>query len=104
MAVDFAPARSSLGRNDPESPKENAIVNYVCLIYSPVARSASADEQQAERGAYMAFTEEARKSGAMTGGLPLQSQDTATTVRLRNGERIVTDGPFAETKEWLAGF
>jgi hypothetical protein len=40
----------------------------------------------------------------MVAGEPLQPPDTATTVRMRDGQRIVTDGPFAETKEWLAGF
>jgi hypothetical protein len=40
----------------------------------------------------------------MVDAAPLQPPETATTVRLRNGERLVTDGPFAETKEWLSGF
>jgi hypothetical protein len=40
----------------------------------------------------------------MVDGAPLQLPETATTVRMRDGKRVVTDGPFAETKEWLAGF
>ena len=40
----------------------------------------------------------------MQAGAPLQGVDTATTVRVRRGERVVTDGPFAETKEHLLGY
>jgi hypothetical protein len=54
--------------------------------------------------AYRAFGEEAEKRGAMRGGNELQSATTATTVRVRNGETMVTDGPFAETKETLGGY
>ena len=39
----------------------------------------------------------------MTGGAPLQPTSTATTVRVRNGKTLITDGPFTETKEQLAG-
>ena len=45
-----------------------------------------------------------RDSGAFVAGDPLQPSATATTVKLRNGERLVTDGPYAETKEQLAGY
>jgi hypothetical protein len=40
----------------------------------------------------------------MVDGAPLQGVETATTVRMREGKRVVTDGPFAETKEFLGGF
>jgi hypothetical protein len=43
-------------------------------------------------------------SGAMLGGDPLHGNDTATTVRVRGGETLTSDGPFAETKEHLAGY
>ena len=80
-------------------------MQYVCLIYSPSgAPEMSPDEHQKVFTAYNNYTEEARKSGQMTGGVPLDPPDTATTVRVRDGKRMVTDGPFAETKEWLAGF
>jgi len=52
----------------------------------------------------IAFGEPLRKSGKIVGGEALQSVDTATTVRVRNGKTSMTDGPFAETKEQLAGF
>jgi hypothetical protein len=63
---------------------------------------------EAERNAmyaeYGAFSQEVRARGAYVGGAQLQPVATATTVRLRDGEQVVTDGPFAETKEQLGGF
>ena len=54
--------------------------------------------------AYDAFWQEASKSGVILAGEALEGPDTATAVQVRNGERLVTDGPFAETKEQLGGF
>ncbi len=53
---------------------------------------------------YMAYTEALAKSGALVGANQLQPTDTATTVRVRGGETLVTDGPFIETKESLGGY
>jgi hypothetical protein len=53
---------------------------------------------------YGTFTREIADSGEMVAGEALQPTDTATTVRVRDGKRATTDGPFAETKEVLAGF
>ncbi len=52
----------------------------------------------------MAFTQDLSKTGKNKGGAPLEQTATATTVRVRNGKTIVTDGPFAETKEQLGGY
>jgi hypothetical protein len=52
----------------------------------------------------MAYGESLRKSGRHIASEALQRVDTATTVRVRNGKVTLTDGPFAETKEQLAGF
>ncbi|MCX4188025.1 YciI family protein [Methylophaga sp. OBS4] len=52
----------------------------------------------------MACGDKLRDNGHMLGGNALQSVDTATTVRVRDGKLTVTDGPFAETKEQLAGY
>jgi len=49
------------------------------------------------------FAQEAQKRGLLTGGEPLQPTSTATTIRIRKGKTLITDGPFAETKEQLAG-
>ncbi len=63
---------------------------------------------QAEQGRmyqeYMQFTEEIKAKGNHLAGHQLQPISTATTVRVRNGKRLTTDGPFAETKEQLGGF
>jgi hypothetical protein len=53
---------------------------------------------------YREYTESIAASGNYKGGNALQSTKTATTVRLRNGKRQTTDGPFAETREQLAGY
>src|SRR5215212_9244326 len=53
---------------------------------------------------YRRFGQEITENGAYVGGEALEPVSTATTVRVKDGERIVTDGPFAETKEQLAGF
>jgi hypothetical protein len=52
----------------------------------------------------MACGDGLRKSGFLIAAEPLEPVDTATTVRVRNGKVSITDGPFAETKEQLAGF
>ena len=53
---------------------------------------------------YGQFTEAIKASGNHLSGFELQPTATATTVRVRNGKRLVTDGPFAETREQLGGY
>lgn len=53
---------------------------------------------------YMAFTQDIVKTGKFKAGDRLESSSGATTVRVRNGETLITDGPFAETKEQLGGY
>ena len=81
-------------------------MQYMLLIYESEANRAKLSEQ--ERGAiygeYMKFTEDIRKSGRFLAGAPLQPTPTATTVRVREGKPLATDGPFAETKEQLDGY
>ena len=79
-------------------------MQYICLIYAPADLKMTDDEGEALFQAYGAFTAQARGSGKMIAGEPLQPTSDATTVRVRNGKRSITDGPFAETKEWLGGF
>ena len=74
-------------------------MKYVCLVYGEEDDMRSVDD-----GECMAFGEEIAASGHRLGGQALQPVDTATTVRVRGGSISVTDGPFAETKEQLAGF
>jgi hypothetical protein len=81
-------------------------MEYVLLIYENEAEWDKASEQ--EKGAifqeYMTFTEGIVKTGQFKGGDALQPIGTATTVRVRGGKTLSTDGPFAETREQLGGF
>ena len=79
-------------------------MTYLLLIYEGEKRWATMPEaeQGKEIGEYRAFGKEFEK--AIQGGNALQPTSTATTVRLRNGKRLTTDGPFAETKEQLGGY
>lgn len=81
-------------------------MRYLCLIYTNEREDANATpEQQNEvMAAYYAFTNESRAAGVNLGGEALQPTSTATTVRVRDGKTITTDGPFAETKEQLGGY
>jgi hypothetical protein len=76
----------------------------MCLIYDDEQREATEEELQARTAAYGAFTQDVIEQGLMVAGAPLQSTTTATTVRVRDGETLTTDGPFAETKEQLLGY
>jgi hypothetical protein len=74
-------------------------MKYLCLVYlEPSKWDAVPDRECAACG------EGFRSSGVLVAAEPLHSVETATTVRVRNGKLTVTDGPFAETKEQLAGF
>jgi hypothetical protein len=81
-------------------------MKYLLTIYRDESGwdNVSDEEAQAIMDAYWAFTREVEEAGVMLGGEGLQPTETATTVRVRGGERQLTDGPFAETKEQLGGF
>lgn len=81
-------------------------MRYLCLIYEDEKKTAGMSESEANAfmGEYNAFTESIRSSGHYSAGEALQPVETATTVRVRNGKTLTTDGPFAETKEQLGGF
>lgn len=61
-------------------------------------------KKQAYWGAWGAYIKSLHETGQVVSGAGLQSPATATTVRVRKGERIVHDGPYADTKEQLAGY
>ena len=61
-------------------------------------------EAMAEWQAWCAYTQGLKDAGASSPASRSSAPTTATTVRVRDGERVVTDGPFAETKEWLGGY
>jgi hypothetical protein len=79
-------------------------MKYLLQIYSAVLREEferlPADEQEAILGEYMAV----RQSPGVIGGEQLQPVETATTVRVRDGETLLTDGPFVDAKEHLGGY
>ncbi|MCU0232236.1 MAG: YciI family protein [Acidobacteria bacterium] len=81
-------------------------MRYMLLIYDP--ESAWESMPEAERnelfGEYMAFTESIRESGHLLAGDPLEPTATATTIRVRGGKAVTSDGPFAETREQLGGY
>ena len=81
-------------------------MKYAMLIYTDQAVEAaqSPEQQQAVMGAYFAFTNDVKEKKLYTAGEALHPTTAATTVRVRNGETLTTDGPFAETKEQLGGF
>src|SRR4051812_15579843 len=91
--VDLHQARSTI--------RWRSRMKYMLLIHDSEAAWNSlgdADRRQI-MGEYRRFTEEIRTSGHYRAGSQLQPTSTATTVRVRNGKRLVTDGPFAETRE-----
>jgi len=81
-------------------------VQYMALIYADEdGWGELSDEERASWYArYRAFSEDARTAGVMVGGSELDATRDATTVRVRDGETLVTDGPYAEVKEALGGY
>jgi hypothetical protein len=81
------------------NPTARKTVRYLCLVYMDEKDLDAVPDSEC-----MAFGDSLRKSGRYVAADALQRVDTATTVRVRNGRISMTDGPFAETKEQLAGF
>lgn len=80
-------------------------MTYMLLIYAPnTGRDRSAEEMAEMSKPFIAYTEYLQASGCLIEGAPLAELSSATTVRVRDGKRVITDGPFAETKEFLAGY
>jgi hypothetical protein len=80
-------------------------MRYMFLIYSKEAPDGLSEEQKADiRAAHFATISEARRRGVFEAAEPLEPTTTATTLRVADGKALVTDGPFAETKEQLAGY
>ena len=81
-------------------------MRYMLLIYSPESYWQTISEQ--ERGKiyqeYLDFTASIKRSGHWLAGDPLERTAEATTVRVRDGKPLSTDGPFAETREQLGGY
>jgi len=78
-------------------------MRYILLIYTQQAPN-SAEEMESVKQAHWEVIEETTRKGILLGCEPLAPTQTATTVRVQDGTVLTTDGPFAETKEQLAGY
>jgi hypothetical protein len=81
-------------------------MQYLLMIYQNEAEYAKLDPATGQKmlGEYQAFTQSIIGSGNFKAGDRLQPVSTATTVRVRDGKMLTTDGPFAETREQLGGY
>ncbi len=81
-------------------------MQYLAVIYGDEAawEAMSAEDESAVMQQYYAFSQEGTAAGVIAGGNELAPSTTATTVRVRDGETLVTDGPFAELKEAIGGY
>ncbi len=77
---------------------------YMLLLYAPQTDEAGERERWAEMPLWTELTDSLAEAGLLVSNNPLHSVLTATTVRVRDGETEITDGPFAVTKEVLAGY
>src|SRR3954471_21507995 len=102
LANVFVPARHD-GR--PYGTRSNPM-QYLLMIYNNEAGMAAAPAEGVQKmnAAYMAYTEAMNKAGVVRGGNRLRPTAEATTVRVKDGKNQVLDGPYADTKEQLAGF
>jgi len=81
-------------------------MQYLLMIYQNEAEYAKNDAATSQKmlGEFQTFTQSIIQSGQFKAGDRLQPTTTATTVRVRDGKTLTTDGPFAETREQLAGY
>src|ERR1700677_619038 len=79
-------------------------MRYMMLIYSQENETATREENSAVAAAHRVVLDETQGRGILRAADPLEPSAMATTVRLQEGGVVVTDGPFAETKEQLAGY
>lgn len=78
-------------------------MKYLCLVYADETQLHSQPDSPQDSEC-MAYAQQVQQSGRMLAAEALQPVATATTIRVRGGKANITDGPFAETKEQLAGF
>jgi hypothetical protein len=77
-------------------------MQYLMLL--TIDPAAADGPEAAQRDEWSAYTQALIEAGIMVSGAGLQGVETATTVQVRSGERLLTDGPFADTKEHVAGY
>jgi hypothetical protein len=80
-------------------------MKYLCLVCAETVIEGKPEAEAAKlMQEYAAFTEGIKRSGHFIGANRLKPRETATTIRVRNGKVMVTDGPFTETKEQIGGY
>ena len=81
-------------------------MKYLLTIYAEERdrNGVPPEQMEAELGRWFSYTEELEKAGVLVGGDALQPSATATKIAIRDGEKLITDGPFVETKEQLGGY
>jgi len=80
-------------------------MRYMMLVYSTLAPDGlTPGEAESIRSGHRRVMDDASRRGVLIGAEPLAPVTSATTVRMRDGQAVVTDGPFTETKEHLAGY
>jgi hypothetical protein len=99
-----SPVRPGVG--DPANQQGVTHMQYLLLIYQNEVEYAKNDQATNKKmlEEYGAFTQSIIQSGNFKGADRLQPTTTATTVRVRDGKTLTTDGPFAETREQLGGY
>jgi hypothetical protein len=102
LSIPAGPVR----RLDDDITRKEKTMQYLLLIHDDEQLWAgmSEDERNSYFGEYMSYTQQLIDAGVYVGGNQLQPTATATAVRVRDGETLTTDGPFAETKEQLGGY
>jgi hypothetical protein len=107
MIVDFeATQTSSLCWTPFNINPRRTTMQYMLLIYGDEKAWFGRSEAELQEGyqAYIDFSQDIMAAGCMVGGSELKPINTATTVRVKNGKTLTTDGPYAETKEQLGGY
>jgi hypothetical protein len=79
-------------------------MQYAMLIYETPEAFASRDPDHPYQAAWRAYHKAMVEAGIHLGGSPLRTPDSGTTIRVKDGKRQIQDGPYADTKEQLAGF
>ena len=79
-------------------------MRYMMLIYSKEGPGGTRETSERNYHGHRALMDEAARKGILVAAEPLAPTSTATTVRIQEGKALITDGPFAETKEQLAGY
>src|ERR1700682_3210621 len=90
----------------PRRRRQEQPMKYILLIHTDERAFAALSEAERQQifGEYMQLTQQIRSSGHWLAGAPLHATSSAKSVRIRGGKPIVTDGPFAETREQLGGY